>query len=75
VQSQLHALEYRAGTAEGQAFLEDITAAFQTLSPFLQKWGCRTQDYAAICQQALAEMQQPDFYVIWNLLTVWGTAL
>lgn len=40
--------------------------------PILQKWGCYDQRYDAIYQQARHEMQQADFHVTWNLLTVWG---
>jgi hypothetical protein len=45
---------------------------FQTARPFIQKWSCASQDYDAVYQQALKEMQQPDFHATWNLLTVWG---
>jgi len=41
--------------------------------PFLQKWGCATEDYDAVYQQALIEMQQPDFRAIWPIITAWGT--
>jgi len=41
----------------------------------LQKMGCATEDYDAIYQQALIEMQLPDFRATWPLVTVWGTKL
>jgi ubiquinone/menaquinone biosynthesis C-methylase UbiE len=66
------ALQYQAGAKEGRAFVEDVTAAFQTLRPFLGRWERLPREYDAICQQALLDMQQPDFQVTWNLLTVWG---
>jgi hypothetical protein len=74
VQTKDYALQYRAGTEEGQSFFEDLASAFQTLRPFLQRWERLPREYDAICQQALSEMMQPDFQATWNLLTVWGTA-
>jgi ubiquinone/menaquinone biosynthesis C-methylase UbiE len=74
VQTKAYALEYRAETEEGQAFLEDMVSAFQTLRPFLQRWVRLPKDYDAICQQALSDMKQPDFQATWNLLTAWGYA-
>ena len=73
VQTKAHALEYRAGTPELQAYYEDMQRAFRTLRPFIQKWNGAVQDYDAICQQALSDMQQSDFHATWNLLTAWGT--
>jgi len=72
VQTKTFALQFQAGTAEGQAYREDMQRIYQALSPFLQKWGCYDQEYDAIYQQARREMQQPDFHVTWNLLTAWG---
>ncbi len=69
VQSKGYTLTYRGGTPEGQAYYEDLQHVFHTIRPFLQKWGCLSQDYDAICQQALDQMQQSDFDVTWNLLT------
>ena len=40
--------------------------------PFLHKWTRVPHDYENIYQQALSEMQQPDFVATWNLLTAWG---
>jgi ubiquinone/menaquinone biosynthesis C-methylase UbiE len=72
VQTKTHAMEYRAGTAEGEAYYEDVMLLFQTARPFIQKWGCASQDCEVIYQQALKEMRRPDFHATWNLLTVWG---
>jgi hypothetical protein len=41
--------------------------------PFLQKMGCASEDYAALYEQAMIEMQQPDFRVTWPLVTAWGS--
>lgn len=72
VQTKAHAIEYRAGTVEGQAYRENMELIFQTLRPFIQKWGCAAKDYETIYQQALHEMRQPDFLATLNVLTAWG---
>lgn len=76
VQTQTYAMTYQANTPSGQAYYEDMQRAFQTLRPFILKWGQRItpEDYDALCQQGLAEIQQSDFHASWNLLTAWGTA-
>ncbi len=73
VQTKAYALEFAAGTVGGQNAYEDARFAFQTLLPFLQKMGCAAEDYDAIYQQTLIEMQQPDFCLTWEILTAWGT--
>jgi ubiquinone/menaquinone biosynthesis C-methylase UbiE len=73
VQVKTYALEYRAGTPEGEDFCEDMKLAFQTVRPFIQKWNCARQDYDTVYQQVLREMQQPDFYATWNVLMAWGS--
>jgi ubiquinone/menaquinone biosynthesis C-methylase UbiE len=75
VQTKAHAIEYRAGTAEGENFCKDIMLAFQVLHPFLEKRGCTSKDYGAIYHNALKEMRQPDFLATVNLLTAWGSKL
>ena len=72
VQTRAHALEYRAGTAEGQLYYEDMRRVFRTIVPFLHKWTRVPDDYEELYQQALSEMQQPDFVATWGLLTAWG---
>lgn len=59
VQTRTYAMTYQAGTPSGQAYSEDMQRAFQTLRPFILKWGRRTrpEDYDALRQQALAEIQ------------------
>jgi len=39
VQTKLYTREYRAGTVEGEAFCKNLILLFQTLRPFIQKWG------------------------------------
>lgn len=72
VQTKAYALEFQAGTPEGQAYADDMAHVFQTTLPFIRKWGCAPVDYDAIYQQALVEMQQSDFHVTWHYLTAWA---
>ncbi len=72
VQTRAHVLNYRAGTSEGQHYAEDLRLLFKTIVPFLQKWTQFPEDYDAIYQQALHEVQQPGFVATWRLFTVWG---
>ncbi|GAC1368149.1 MAG: hypothetical protein NVSMB44_34380 [Ktedonobacteraceae bacterium] len=72
VQTRSYHPEYRVGTPEGQAYIEDWLHGFRTLRPFLQKWGCLPEDYDTIREQALKELQQDDFCGSFHLLTVWG---
>ena len=73
VQTKVYAIEYRAGTAEGKAFYENMKLLFQTTRPFIQKWGCAAKDYEIIYRQALDEIGQPEFCATWGLLTAWGS--
>ncbi len=73
VQTRDHVLELIAGTVGGQNFYQDMMFAMQTGKPFIQKTGCGTEDYDTLYEQALIEMQQPDFRVTWPLLTAWGS--
>jgi ubiquinone/menaquinone biosynthesis C-methylase UbiE len=72
IQTRVHRLEYRAGTEEGRLFAENMAHGFRTLKPFIQKWTAVPDDYDALYQQTVNEMQQPDFVAIWGLLTAWG---
>lgn len=73
IQSRPSQVEYHAGTPQGQRYYEDTHHATRTLLPFLQKWLHVPADYEEVCQQMLADMQQPGFTATWRLLTVWGT--
>jgi len=73
VQTRVHTLVYRAGTETGQHFYQDIMHIFKLFVPFFQKWTNVPDDYQEIYQQALTEMQQPDFEATYTLLTAWGT--
>ena len=72
IQTHPHTFVYRAGTKEGQDFYEIMRLAYRTASPFLRKWIRLPDTYTALYQQALDEMQQPDFTATWKLLTVWA---
>ena len=72
VQTRVHMVEYRVGTAEGQLFYEDMRHFFRTALPFFRKWSAVPEDYETIYQQALNQMHQPDFVATSSLLTAWG---
>ena len=54
-------------------FYQDMMYGFQTGLPFFKQWGCTSEDYDALYEQALIEMQQPDFRATWPMVTAWGT--
>jgi ubiquinone/menaquinone biosynthesis C-methylase UbiE len=72
VQSRAFTVEYRAGTQEREDYYENLELGFRTIQPFLRKWVRLPEDYENLYQQALSEMQQPDFVAKWRMLTVWG---
>jgi ubiquinone/menaquinone biosynthesis C-methylase UbiE len=73
VQERPYSLLFQAGTPQGQAFIDDLVHAFRVLRPFLAKWITLPADYDTLYQQALAEMQQPDFSATAELLTAWAS--
>jgi ubiquinone/menaquinone biosynthesis C-methylase UbiE len=73
VQTRVHTLTIRAGTPECQQFSENAVLGSRTILPFLQQWTRVPSDYLQICQQALKEIQEPDFTATWTLVTAWGT--
>jgi hypothetical protein len=72
VQTHEHMITYHAGTPERQHFIEDIHHSFHTVRPYIQKW-VLVENYDTLYQQALEEIQQPDFVATWRFVTVWGT--
>ena len=72
VQSKPYVMHYQAGTPECQILYEDMRHSFHNLRPFLGKWTHLPDNYEAIYQQALQEMQQPGFTAKWAFLTTWG---
>jgi hypothetical protein len=72
VQTRTHTLEFRGGTVEGQRFYEDVKLAYRTVIPFFRKWTRMPDDYEALYQEVLSEMQQPGFVSRWVMVTAWG---
>ncbi|QBD76882.1 class I SAM-dependent methyltransferase [Ktedonosporobacter rubrisoli] len=72
LQTKLYHLTYQAGTEQGRLFIEDMSHVFRTGLQFLRKWTQFPSDYQSLYQQALKEMQQPDFVATAELLSVWG---
>ncbi len=72
VQERTHVLEYRAGTPAAEIYSKDMVAASHTLRPFLQKWGCLSDDYDQLCQQLAKDGESPDFHSAWTFHTIWG---
>ena len=71
VYTRSYVVEFRAGTEQGKALYNDIGNLYRTARPFIKKWGCITDDYDTLCQQAQNEMQRPDFYGRGTHLTAW----
>ena len=72
IQTRTDAPVYRGGTVAGQQFYKDMLHLFHVLLPFFQKWTAVPSNYEETYQQALKEMQQPDFVATWPLFTVRG---
>jgi ubiquinone/menaquinone biosynthesis C-methylase UbiE len=72
-QSHKIPFEYRSGTEAGKALLEDHIHGFHTCHPFLYRYGCLPADYDALCQQAVQDMQQPDFVASTTFHIFWAT--
>jgi ubiquinone/menaquinone biosynthesis C-methylase UbiE len=73
IQTKAYVIEYQTGTPEWKAMCEDLKLLFRTVQPFIQKWGSATPDYEVIYRQALKEMSQPDFLIVADFLTAWGS--
>ncbi len=72
VQTRACTLKYQPGTPGWQPYFENNQLTFRTGLPFLRKWTQVPDDYEAFCQQALQEMQQPDFVATLDIQTAWG---
>lgn len=72
VQTHACTLEYRAGTPEWRSFFEDMKRIMHTFAPFVRKLGNQPENADELAQQAIEEMQRPDFVARWHLVTVWG---
>lgn len=73
IQTRTYNPVYQGGTAEGAHLYEDMQRLFHVLLPFFHKWTRVSDDYQDIYQQAMKEMQHPDFTATWLLFTAWGT--
>jgi ubiquinone/menaquinone biosynthesis C-methylase UbiE len=73
VQTREYILVYRVGTAEHQSFAQDMAHVYHVSLPFLHKWTRVPSNYEEIYQQALKEMQMPEFVATWTFVTAWGT--
>ncbi len=62
----------QGGTSAGESFAEEMKHTLRLFQPFIFKW-VRVDNYEKLYQQALNEMQQPDFVGKWNFITIWGT--
>lgn len=72
VQTLARITEYRVGTRLGDLALEDGKRLLRTMEPFLRRWIRLPDDYDAICQQALEEIERPDSVAHGKMLTAWG---
>ena len=72
VQTRTHALEYRAGTPEGEQYIEDVRLS-ETLLPFIRKWTQVPENYAELRQQTVDDVRRPDFAATLTVATAWGT--
>lgn len=72
VQTRPYDLEMHSNTKQGQLFIEDLSATFNTVEPFLHKWLRVPENYQELCQRAISEMRKPDFVATWHMLTAWG---
>jgi ubiquinone/menaquinone biosynthesis C-methylase UbiE len=73
VQTRAIPFHYTAGDKHMESFYNNMGFAMRTVAPFLRKWTKMPEDYENLCKRALNEMQQSDFTVSWEMMTVWGT--
>lgn len=72
VQTKFSTIDYRAGTPEWEPYYNDTLHLFKTARPFLQKWGCISEGYDSLYQQASVEMRRLNYHSAWKFLTTWG---
>jgi len=72
VETRVSSMTHHGGTPEAQQGYEDLKSLFRTIVPFLQKWTRFPDQYEEIYQQALHDMQQPDFTFHSRIITLWG---
>lgn len=75
VQQQAHVIDHSFGTRAHAGYCDDYRFALPLLEAFLAGTSETTKEqYQQLSQQALDEMQEPDFCALIFLLTVWGDA-
>lgn len=72
VQVRPYTLEHRANTEQGDFLFENTRHVYRTIIPFLRKWTRVPDEYENLYQQALRDLQRPDFAGSWKLVTAWG---
>lgn len=72
VQTRECSLQFRAGTPQGEVYVQSRLSLLRMLRPFIQKWGQLSIDYDTLQQQVSAELSRPDFSATWRLVTAWG---
>jgi ubiquinone/menaquinone biosynthesis C-methylase UbiE len=72
VQTYAHTLEYTADSPLAQSMRDDARLGYRNMLPFFRKWTQVPDDYDQIYQQAMTEIQQPDFVGMMSILTAWG---
>ncbi|MBA2679715.1 MAG: hypothetical protein H0U76_15110 [Ktedonobacteraceae bacterium] len=66
-------IDHGIGSEETDAGKDDIKLLFRTIVPFLQKWIQVPKNYDQLYQQAMKDMDQPDYTAKWEIVTAWGT--
>ncbi|HET8845882.1 MAG TPA: hypothetical protein VFN35_30740, partial [Ktedonobacteraceae bacterium] len=72
VQSLDHILEYRAGTDMGNRFAEDMKLGIRTGIAFFRKWSRKLDKLEATSQQAILDLDKPDFFDRVRVVIAWG---
>jgi ubiquinone/menaquinone biosynthesis C-methylase UbiE len=72
VSTRMHEITYHAGTPEWASMANGIRLTFQTVVPFLKKWGRLPDNYDTLFQQASHELDQSGATATMRLLTAWG---
>jgi ubiquinone/menaquinone biosynthesis C-methylase UbiE len=73
VQTRSVMLDHSARSDAMNTGKEDIKLLFRTVVPFLQKWTQVPKNYDQLYQQAVKDMDQPDYTAEWEIVTAWGT--
>lgn len=74
VQHRAHVLEFSADTENWADFYRNLEVFWLLSKPrHVQSGAITEEDFDRLYQQALRDMQQPDFCGMWHLVTTWGT--